>query len=307
MQRAMFTVAFGLLILFSGEARAESFAVEVTSGTLNVRNGVWGSRLATVDRGDRFVVLDEDSGWFEIQWAGRSGWVSGSYVRRVNASAVRIDVAGLNVRTGPSTGYGIFGVVARGQSYVVTERSGDWVRIQFDRRTAWVAGWLTSPRDLGAGSSNAPANRPTTAPTPTVSTSGGTNPRVNATQEELEILARICKGEAGVASYENKVAVCAVVLNRVRSRRHPNTIRGVAHQPWQFSCYNADVRQRLYYGPIPSDCWAAAREALGGRDPSLGATFYFNPFLVLPSWSRNMTFLVRIGSTARDAHDFYKP
>jgi N-acetylmuramoyl-L-alanine amidase len=130
---------------------------------------------------------------------------------------------------------------------------------------------------------------------------------MSATPAELEILARICKGEAGIAPYEGKVAVCAVVLNRVRSRRHPDTIRGVAHQPWQFSAYNPNNRARLYWGPIPQACWDAARDALNGWDPSRGATYYFNPYIVLPSWAHSMTRTVRIGTRPSDTHDFYRP
>jgi N-acetylmuramoyl-L-alanine amidase len=153
-----------------------------------------------------------------------------------------------------------------------------------------------------------PADQVPPVPAASETTPGGlsTTP-MTATQTELEILARIVKGEAGVCSYENKVAVAAVVLNRVRSPNFPNTIRGVAHQPSQFSCYNPNKRAREYFGPIPDDAWRAAREALAGSDPSNGSTYYYNPYLVAPSWARTMQFVRRIGTTRLDTHDFYKP
>jgi len=131
-------------------------------------------------------------------------------------------------------------------------------------------------------------------------------PPMQASQAELEVLARICKGEALQCSFEGKVAVCAVVLNRVRSAHWPNSITGVAQQPKQFSCYNADQRSRLYYGTVPQECWEAARAVLQGRDPSMGADHYFNPHLVKPSWARGMKFLRSIGSKVTDQHDFYQ-
>ncbi len=124
---------------------------------------------------------------------------------------------------------------------------------------------------------------------------------------DLEVLARIVKGECpGNMPYDGMVAVAAVVLNRVKDARFPNTIPGVAHQPMQFSCYNRNMRNRLYWGAIPQYAWDAARDAVNGRDPSGGATHYFNPYLVRPAWARNMRFIKRIGATRDTTHDFYR-
>lgn len=137
---------------------------------------------------------------------------------------------------------------------------------------------------------------------------------MNASATELEVMARIIKGECPASTpFEGKVAVGAVILNRVRSRRHPNSIVGVCHQPLQFSCYNRNVRQRLYYGSIPQWAWDAARTALGGLDPTAGSTHYFNPYLVAPSWKNSLQLVRRIENTGSRSlrrltgHDFYRP
>ena len=53
---------------------------------------------------------------------------------------------------------------------------------------------------------------------------------MTATQAELEILARIIKGETPeTVSMDGHIAVAAVLLNRVRSPEFKNTIAGVAH------------------------------------------------------------------------------
>lgn len=140
-----------------------------------------------------------------------------------------------------------------------------------------------------------------------------THPAMSVSASDLEVLARIVKGECPESMpWEGKVAVAAVVLNRVRSRAFPNSIPGVAHQPAQFSCYNSNFRRQLYYGAIPDYAWRAARAALAGQDPSLGSTYYFNPFLVDPPWRRTKVFVRRIGRegsrSVREAttHDFYR-
>lgn len=43
----------------------------------------------------------------------------------------------------------------------------------------------------------------------------------------LELLARLCESEAGIESYQCKVYVASVVLNRCLSKYHPNTIEEV--------------------------------------------------------------------------------
>ena len=43
----------------------------------------------------------------------------------------------------------------------------------------------------------------------------------------LELLARLCEAEAGIESYQCKVYVASVVLNRCLSEYHPNTIKEV--------------------------------------------------------------------------------
>jgi hypothetical protein len=257
-----------------------------------VRASAGGTVLGQVGRGDRFAGDAQQGGWVRIDWRGRRAWVSASFVQRVAADLVQIDTD-VNVRTGPDTGYARLGVAAKGQRYVRVTDGAGWDQLQFDSRAGWSVEWALSD----AGTSSAPQPRTTTT----------TRSATSVTQAELEILARIVKGEAGQSSYEGKVAVAAVVLNRVRHPWFPGTIERVAHQPWQFSCYNANVRNRLYWGPIPQSCWDAAQAAVDGWDPTNGATHYFNPFLVRPSWARTLVFIKRIGSTALDAHDFYRP
>ena len=47
-------------------------------------------------------------------------------------------------------------------------------------------------------------------------------------------MAAIIYCEAGAEPYQGKVAVGAVIMNRVRSSRFPNTISGVIYQKGQF-------------------------------------------------------------------------
>ena len=52
--------------------------------------------------------------------------------------------------------------------------------------------------------------------------------------KERELLERLVEAEAGDEPFLGKVAVANVVLNRVKSKRFPNSISGVITQPYQF-------------------------------------------------------------------------
>jgi uncharacterized protein YraI len=65
--------------------------------------------------------------------SGGGGPSSGLSGERVTASA-------LNVRTGPSTAYGVMGLVRSGQVYVSTGSSGGWHKVWFDGRQGWCSG-----------------------------------------------------------------------------------------------------------------------------------------------------------------------
>lgn len=264
---------------------APQWVAEVTTSALNVRDAAGGALVGAVSYGDRLVVTGQSGSWLSVDFGARTGWLSASYVRRTTDRIALVTADAANVRRAPSTAAERLATVSRGRAYVVHEAGADWVRVQLDHRAAWVHRSLVTLQDLGGAARN---------------------PASSVSQADLEVLARIIKGEALQCSFEGKVAVAAVVLNRVRSARFPNTIRGVAHQPLQFSCYNPNVRNRLYWGPVPQSCWDAARAAVAGQDPSRGADHYFNPYLVQPSWRRTMTFLVRIGTNANDTHDFYR-
>jgi N-acetylmuramoyl-L-alanine amidase len=102
----------------------------------------------------------------------------------------------------------------------------------------------------------------------------------NYTQDERMLLARLIYAEAAGELYTGKVAVGAVVLNRVKSPIFPDTIYGVVYEPWQFSC----VGNWLFNSYPDQESIRAARDALAGWDPTGGALYYFNYHTVSNSW-----------------------
>ena len=117
-------------------------------------------------------------------------------------------------------------------------------------------------------------------------------------QDEIDLLIRLTSAEAPGEPHKGQVAVAAVVLNRVRSPRFPDTITGVINQPGQFCVVaNGQINRSVASG-VP----AAVEEALSGSDPSQGALYFFSPSRISPSstqtwnWINSLTILVEIGT-----------
>ena len=64
----------------------------------------------------------------------------------------QVTASALNVRSGPSTGYGIIGSTYNGQVYVSIATSGSWHQIWYDDATGWVHGDYLTGSSLGTGS-----------------------------------------------------------------------------------------------------------------------------------------------------------
>lgn len=111
----------------------------------------------------------------------------------------------------------------------------------------------------------------------------GINPKSSSSasgNQDAALLARLINGEARGEPYEGQVAVGAVILNRVRDPRFPNTIAGVIYQPGAFTA----VVDGQINAVIAQSSINAARDALNGWDPSGGAVYYFNPATATSKW-----------------------
>jgi len=116
--------------------------------------------------------------------------------------------------------------------------------------------------------------------------------RVSANAKELDMLAHIVYGEARGEPYVGKVAVAAVVMNRLKSPQFPDTIAGVIFQPRAFTA----VDDGQYWLTPDASAYAAARDAVRGWDPTGGALYYFNPKTATSSWIWSRPQSAKIGN-----------
>lgn len=123
------------------------------------------------------------------------------------------------------------------------------------------------------------------------SASSSSSSSSRGSSSDLNLLARVVHGEARGEPYKGKVAVAAVVLNRVESSSFPNTIAGVVYQSGAFSAVS-DGQINL---TPDSESIRAAQDALNGWDPTGGCLYYYNPNTATDSWIRTRTVKTVIG------------
>jgi len=115
----------------------------------------------------------------------------------------------------------------------------------------------------------------------------------NRNINEEQLIARAINGEARGEPYEGQVAVGAVILNRVKDPRFPNTIAGVIYQPGAFTAVS-DGQINVPIDPN-STVVKAARDALNGWDPTNGCVYYWNPATATSKWIWSRQIVKKIG------------
>ena len=120
------------------------------------------------------------------------------------------------------------------------------------------------------------------------SSSGGSS---NSGDKDLYLLAKLVHGESRGEPYKGKVAVAAVVLNRVKSSSFPNSISGVIYQKGAFSAVSDG---QINLSP-DNESIKAARDAMNGWDPTGGCLYYYNPKKTSNKWMLSHEVVLSIG------------
>ena len=124
-----------------------------------------------------------------------------------------------------------------------------------------------------------------------IMTSSSSSSSSSNNSSNVNLLARVIYGEARGEPYAGQVAVGAVILNRVKSSKCPNTMSGVVYQSGAFDAVS-DGQVNL---TPDSTAKKAAQDALNGWDPSYGAIYYFNPSTATNKWIWSRPMTVTIG------------
>jgi spore germination cell wall hydrolase CwlJ-like protein len=130
------------------------------------------------------------------------------------------------------------------------------------------------------------------------------NHQVQTEKAEVTCMTEALYYEARGEGQNGQEAVGEVILQRVRSGAHPNTICGVVREPRQFSFLTDGSTLR----PIDPDAWQSAKDLArrivrGDVVTSLTRrALFYHQVDVQPAWASEMVRTVKIGN-----HIFYRP
>lgn len=244
-------------------------------------------------------ILEYTDDWTKLESGKVVGWVSNQYLLFGNDAKKLADDVGyyqakvttetLRVRTEPSVDAGVYGLVAADEVYVVVEQTEDWLVIDFEGAKGYINDdYVDVDFHLDYGETiaqiearEAAEEAKRKAAEEAAKKKKQENKKKNygsyaATASDVELLGALIQCEAGNQSYEGKVAVGAVVMNRVRSKAYPNTIYGVIYAAGQFSPAGSGLVDKRLQKGVSSSCIKAAEEALSGNSP-VGSATHFRP------------------------------
>lgn len=230
-------------------------------------------------------ILSRENGWTKLQSGDLVGWAKDEYLlfdedaqnaaSEVGKQIVTSLSSALNVRKEPSEDAEVLGVLTEKVFVDMIEDLGNgWISVDYNDETGYVQSeYVTTEFKIDQGETIAAIKiREEAAKKAALKKNQGA---VAADADELKLLAALIQCEAGNQPYEGRVAVGAVVLNRVRSGAYPNTIYSVIYASGQFTpALNGTVAKVYNSGKIYDMNYQAAQAALNG-ETTVGSALHF--------------------------------
>ena len=229
-------------------------------------------------------ILEQSNGWTKIKSGNLEGWAKDEYLLFGEEAEALRETAGslkavvltdaLRVRKEACEDAGVYGLVKTGEEIEVVEQMDGWVAVQYDEETVGYisAEYVQVEYKVPSGKTTKEIQDEERAKElAKLSQNRGAVP---TSVSDVQLLAALIQCEAGSQPYEGKLAVGAVVMNRVRSGGYPNSIIGVITAPGQFPpATNGKVASVLARGASAS-CMQAAQAAVDGATNVGGATHF---------------------------------
>ena len=240
-------------------------------------------------KGDVAEIQEEGSGWTHVASGNVDGYVNNdycvigtealAYAQQNFDTEAEVLTNGLRIRSEADENASVITAVSEGTTLKVdsgVETDDKWVAVVYGGTTRYVsADYVTTSLALGEGvtieeeqaelariaEEEAAKKAAQVTEVTTVQ-----NAAVEATVDDVTLLAAIIQCEAGNEVYEGQLAVGAVVMNRVRCGAYPNTITDVIYASGQFSPANSTKMSNLALsGNVKASCLQAAQEAINGN------------------------------------------
>ena len=260
-------------------ANVESYAIIRSAATAD------SEQVGVLLPGHAVTVEGQEGDWSKISSDGIEGYIRTDllvfgeearvHYKNVCGFTGTVTASSLRVRTQPSTESETIGSLGNASQVTIEGTEGEWYQVNYNGTDAYVYSDYVSLENAVQGAMTTEEYQESQRQEAAAQETSSQSSSVSASSSDLAMLAALIECEAGGESYTGKVAVGAVVLNRVNSSSFPNSISGVIYQSGQFSPVSSGKFQTVLSRGARSDCYEAASAALAGENP-IGSCLYFN-------------------------------
>lgn len=242
--------------------------------------------IGRLGKGASAEVLEKGPEWTKVVSGKCEGYVSNEYLKyglEAKALAERdcsfvavVTADALKLRSGASEDSKTKGLLKKGEKLVVIAEEEGWIKVKYNDSEYYIsAQYAKIEFEVGKAQSmeEIRAAEKAAAEAKKKAELKKNYEAVRASGNEVQLLGALIQIEAGKESYEGQLAVGAVVMNRVRSGRYPNTIADVIYAPGQFPYASTKVHEVMARG-VKASCLQAAQEAINGRS-NVGSFTHF--------------------------------
>lgn len=282
-------------------AQYANIGISIAGDYVNIREkaSADSSSLGKLYKDSAAEIIKTKGDWYYIESGSVKGYVKSEFLKtglsddelisKYGILSISVAVDGLNVRTKPDMDAKKVTVVYMNEIYPVVKTKGEWIKIKIPDEN--VTGYVKSEfaevliefkeavsEEEEAKLKQLEAEKQAKEETETKQTDA-----VSYDVDELKLLACLIQAEAGNQSYECKLAVANVVLNRIQSSKYPDSMKSVIYQSGQFSvAASGSLQKQLdnydnYSSSSQRLTIKAAKDALGGSN-NIGSRLYFNSY-----------------------------
>ncbi|HSQ87397.1 SH3 domain-containing protein [Romboutsia sp.] len=150
----------------------------VTAYKLNVRSGpsTKYSVVGSLSKNKEVTILSSSQGWHKVRLSNnKEGWTSGKYIKTSQESNLNnnsntvsnttnkagvVTTYKLNVRSGPSTKYGVVGSLSKNKIVKILSSSQGWHKVRLsNNKEGWASGkYIKTSQDLNSNSNSDNSN-----------------------------------------------------------------------------------------------------------------------------------------------------
>ncbi len=279
------------------ERMLTSLAMADVTHTLNVRAdaGEEADKVGFLYRDCGGTILEQKNGWTKIQSGALTGWCSDEYLKFGDEAVKMADDVGIwlvtmnseavRVRKEPKADAEVIGLLSKSDYADFVEIiDNNWISIDFEGDLGYLdTAYIDIRFHIDSGETMEQVEtrakieeqlRKAAEEEEAKKARTANRGKVPANADETKLLGALIYCEAGNQPYEGKVAVGAVVMNRVKSPAYPNTIYSVIYASGQFTPAMSGKVAAAYNKGVPDICLQAAAAAINGETTVGGATHF---------------------------------